>query len=94
MAKQYGYKADVVLVDETLGTETEVAELTVVGTVVDCKMLRVRKEPSLEAEELCTIPVGAIVVIDESASTDDFYQIYTEAGVEGFCMKKYIDVEA
>ena len=91
MKKLKGYEADVVIVDEMVEVEP-VAETTV-GTVCDCKMLRVRKEPSLEAEELCVIPVGTIVVVADSMSIDDFYHVFTEAGVEGFCMKKYIDIE-
>ena len=37
----------------------------VIGHVVDCSKLNVRKEPDEDAEILGTIPAGAEVMIDE-----------------------------
>lgn len=65
----------------------------VIGVVVDCERLNVRKEPSADADVLTTIPKGAEVQIDIFESTNDFYKVCTEAGVEGFCMAAYIKVE-
>lgn len=63
------------------------------GKVVDCKKLNVRPAPFTTAEPLCTIPVGAPVTIDLNKSTDEWYAVCTEAGVEGYCMQKYIVTE-
>ena len=65
----------------------------IMGNVTGCKNLNIRQEPDGEANILGTIPVGSEVMIDESESTDDFYRIYAESGVEGFCMKKFIAVQ-
>ena len=65
-----------------------------IGHVVDCRNLNVRKDPDENAEILGTIPVGAEVVIDENESTSDFYNICAASGFEGFCMKRFIEVEA
>lgn len=67
------------------------APKTVTGEV-SCKepSLNVRKEPSMNGEILCTIPVGTQVRIDLELSTEDWYKIRAKKGVDGFCMKKYI----
>lgn len=65
----------------------------VIGKVCDCKKLNIRKEPDGESEVLDVISNGSEIMIDESESTADFYKVYAESGVEGFCMKKYITVQ-
>lgn len=63
------------------------------GVVTDCSKLRVRKEPSTDAEVLLVINVLSEVTVDMDASTVQFYKVRTDAGVEGFCMKKYIAIK-
>ena len=65
----------------------------VIGVVKECAKLNVRTHPSMLASIITEIKVGTKVVIDETESTEDFYRVCTEAGVEGFCMKKFIAVE-
>lgn len=65
----------------------------IIGHVVDCTKLNVRKDPDADAEILGTIPAGAEVMIDESESTDDFYNVCAASGFEGFCVKRFIAVE-
>lgn len=77
------------------GVEEAVAEpeektVEVHGKVVDCQKLNVRMEPYADAEIICTIDCGTEVVVDEQESTEDFYKIYTAAGIEGYCMKRFI----
>ena len=62
------------------------------GKVVDCVRLNVREEPSTKASVVFEINVGSTVFIDETCSTDEFYKICTEHGVEGYCMKKFIEI--
>ena len=64
----------------------------VTGVVVNCAKLNMRVAPSADAEILCTIDRNTEVVIDESESTDEFYAACTPAGMEGYCMRKYIEV--
>ena len=63
------------------------------GIVSGCPRLRVREAASTNAEVLCEIPTDSKVTIDVSTSTKDFYKVTTSAGVEGFCMKKFIEVK-
>lgn len=62
------------------------------GKVVDCVKLNVREHPNTKASVVFEIPVGSMVYIDETCSTDEFYKICTEHGVEGYCMKKFIEI--
>ena len=71
---------------------TEVEAPKNLGKVIDCVKLNVREEPNTKASVVFEIPVGSTVYIDETCSTDDFYKICTEHGVEGYCMKKFIEI--
>ena len=77
------------VIEETVAPEPK----DVLGVVTDCNKLNVRTNPSTSAEIVTEIKAGTKVMINEEESTADFYKICTEAGVEGFCMKKFITVE-
>lgn len=79
--------------DESVETDEEVIE-PFIGTVVNCTKLNVRKEPNKESEIVCKVDSGSELMIDTTKSTDDWYSVCTEAGIEGFCMKEYISVKA
>lgn len=61
-----------------------------IGVVTGCTKLRVRSEPRFGTNVICEIDQGTRVMIDRSRSTFDYYKIYTESGIEGFCVKTYI----
>lgn len=63
------------------------------GKVVGCKKLNIRVAPNAMATVAKTINKGSDVIIDETESTDDFYKICTESGLEGFCMRQFIAIE-
>lgn len=83
-------KQEVVIEDKP---EETTSKKFMTGTVDNCKMLNVRAEPKSNAEVVRAIPVDTMVMIDPDESTDDFYKVYLADGVEGFCMKDYINVE-
>lgn len=60
------------------------------GVVSGCNKLRVRDEPRFGNNVVCEIDKGTRVMIDRAQSTFDYYKIYTESGIEGFCNKTYI----
>ena len=64
----------------------------VLGVVTECAKLNVRQEPSTDAEVVTTIMIGTEVMVDVAESTEDFYKVCTGAGVEGYCMKKFINI--
>lgn len=77
-------------IEETPEPEPEPMEL---GKVVKCDRLRVRKEANANAPVVKEIAKGTDVMVDPAKSTDDFYSVTTESGVEGFCMKKFIEIQ-
>jgi len=63
---------------------------TVFGIVSGCEALNVRREPNRDSDVLCQEMAGSILAIEPENSTEDWYAVYTEEGIEGFCMKQYI----
>lgn len=63
-----------------------------IGVVTDCDWASVYIYPKIGTEIICRIPAFTEVEIDEDLSTDNFYKIYTETSIEGYCAKKYIAV--
>ena len=64
-----------------------------VGTVSNCVKLNLRKLPLVDSDGaniITELLAGAAVVIDEDESTPNFYKVTTEAGLEGYCMKRFI----
>lgn len=77
---------------EPVEVEPEVAKVSKTGVVTDCAKLNVRAEPTIDAEVVCVINAATELLVDEAESTEDFYKICTAAGVEGYCMRKFITV--
>lgn len=65
----------------------------VYGVVTECAKLNVRKEPNVNAEVVTTILLATEVLVDVVNSTEEFYKIVTGSGVEGYCMKRYINID-
>lgn len=64
-----------------------------VGVVTKCVQLRVRKTPDASKENtIGVLTLADEVLVDLDNSTSDFYKVTTAAGLEGYCMKKFINV--
>ena len=61
-----------------------------IGTVIGCEKLRVRSAPDTDQEEIFLIDNGGVVKISLEDSTEEFYKIKTDDGIEGYCMKSFI----
>ena len=64
-----------------------------VGTVHDCTKVNLRRTPIYEpngSNVIAELVLGTAVVIDDEKSTDEFYKVTTEAGLEGYCMRQFI----
>jgi uncharacterized protein YgiM (DUF1202 family) len=70
---------------------TSTAEL--IGIVVNCNLLNVRKEADSDSGIICTVSALSELMINLTESTDEFYKVYTVTGVEGFCLKKYVAIK-
>lgn len=66
------------------------------AVVANCKKLNVRDAADKDAEVVCVIAEGTELTVDIDNSTEEFYKVYTQAGeilVEGYCMKKFINIK-
>lgn len=85
--------ADTTVIDEAIETTEQPDEKAFcAGIVANCKMLNVRKDPSAKADIISIIRNGAVVEINNDASTEDFYKVVTDDKITGFCMKKFIEI--
>lgn len=80
------------VVNETIEEVVEENHKDILGIVVDCYKLNVRKEPSINADIVCMIDASTNLIVDYESSTDEFYKICTYAGIEGYCMKKFVKI--
>lgn len=77
-------------VDE-LPTITGDGNEPLVGTVTT--RLNIRSTPAVASDNIVTVVnEGTVVMIDYPVADGDWFKIYTEAGVEGYCMKKFVKV--
>ena len=89
------YTAETETVKDSVIVEqvTDIVEDVIVkGVVTDCGKLNVRREPTSDSKVITTISSGTEVEINNEESTDEFYKICTAVGVEGFCMRKFINI--
>lgn len=77
-------------VEPEVAAEAESPE-TVTGIIVNCARLNVRKNPEFDADVLCVLDKDTEVEIDMAQSTSDFFRIVTASGVEGFCMRQFVE---
>ena len=66
-----------------------------VGIVANCEKLNLRRSPLKDSDGaniITELLSGIAVVIDEDESTPDFYKVITETGLEGYCMRRFIEL--
>lgn len=63
----------------------------VIGTVANCTRLNVRAKNDSAAEVVCVLDAGSKVTIDKKQSTNEWFKVTTNAGVEGYCMRKFVE---
>jgi hypothetical protein len=80
---------EVKMVTETV--ETITLPKSVTGEVANCYKLNIRVAPVANARIEAIVDAGAKLTINVNDSTDDWFKITTESGVNGYCMKKFVD---
>ena len=66
-----------------------------VGTVHNCAKVNLRRSPYKDSDGkniITELLTGVAVVIDEDESTPNFYKVITEDGLEGYCMRQFIEL--
>lgn len=80
--------------DSSSTASLDISKKNVIGIVDNCTSLNVRANPNLAAPIITAISVGAEVMIDDVHSTSDFYKVCNAAGIEGYCVKRYIKIQS
>lgn len=96
MSKKYKYHGPIFETEDWNSEDTETAscdpEPKCVGIVKDCARLNVRREPNMESDVLITIAVGDEIEVFQDKSNTEWYAVCTAAGIEGFCMRNFVNV--
>lgn len=58
---------------------------------VKCSALNVRSKPSKDSLSIDLLSKGTAVKCDEKFKNDDWDHITTGSGIEGYCMKKFLE---
>ena len=74
--------------------DVTVVRKTVPGVVADCNKLNVRVAPNSSATVICVLDVGTEIEVNVTDSTDEWFSICTAAGIEGYCMRKFVNARA
>ena len=77
-------------IEET--AKEEISKVVIIGVVSGCKKLNVRKSPSPNAEKVAVVEMDSKLMIDMDESTAEYYKVYTESGIDGYCVKEYVTV--
>lgn len=54
--------------------------------------LNIRSNPAVGDNVVTVVNEGTVVMIDYPVADGDWFKVYTEAGVEGYCMKKFVKI--
>lgn len=63
------------------------------GVVSGCAKLNIRNAPSLNGNVICTVNENTKLMLILEESTAEWYKVCNSAGLNGFCMKKYVTVK-
>ena len=78
--------------DNNTETKNETNSGAVVkGVVANCAKLNVRSKPSINSGVVTVLDTKTEITIDVDTSTDEWFKIRTVAGVEGYCMRKFVN---
>lgn len=94
-----------VTIEQKSITDTEVTETVIenkstvetnsgavsTGVIANCAKLNVRSKPNTNGDVLAVLNVNDKISIDVDESTDEWFKIRTADGVNGYCMRKFVN---
>ena len=79
------------MVEETV--KTVPIPKTINGVVANCTKLNIRKDPSVHAEILGVVNVDSEMKIDMDKSNDKWFYVSTAVGIDGYCMRDFVNAK-
>lgn len=61
-----------------------------IGVVVNCMNLNIRKDPTQASRSLGIISSDTVVTVCDEESVSGFYKVKTGDGIIGYCMSEFI----
>lgn len=62
------------------------------GVVTGCGKLNVRSEPRIDADVVCVLDAKSEVKFNTAKSNKEWLCVCTATGVDGYCMRKFVEV--
>lgn len=81
---------EIKMVEETV--ETVVLPKEIYG-IITCARLNIRKGPSIKADVVCVLTEGVKMKLNLDRSTTEWFKVSTEDGVDGWCMRKFVEAK-
>ena len=78
-----------VMAEETV--ETVTLPKMVHGVVANCSKLNVRENATMSSNIVCVLDAATEIEVNVARSTGDWLYICTAAGIEGYCMRKFVN---
>lgn len=66
---------------------------TAVGVVANCSKLNIRTEASIDSDAVAVLSVNTEVMIDLTKSNKEWLKICTATGIDGYCMRKFVNMQ-
>ena len=82
---------EVKMVEETV--KTVPIPKTINGVVANCTKINIRKDPSVHAEILGVVNVDSEMKIDMDKSNDKWFYVSTAVGIDGYCMRDFVNAK-
>lgn len=78
--------------EKELSEELVKESAPLIGVVNGCNRLNIRAEASFTSEVLTVVDTGAELQIHEIESTDEFFKVTTEFGIDGYTMRQFVTI--
>lgn len=79
--------------EETVEEESTPVVSELVGVVSNCERLNIRQAPVVGPNVVEVVNVGSELKIIDSMSNDEWLEVCTAAGINGYCMKKFVSIK-
>lgn len=71
----------------------EPKKIQILYKINNCKKLNVRSKPNKDGDIVCVLNTSNVFEIEEVESKPEWVKVFTDTGLEGFCMKEYVVVK-
>ena len=92
VTKPESIEEETVEVSEELSEKTEEESALLIGIVTGCGRLNIRAEASSDSEVLTVVNAGSELQIHEIGTTDEFFKVTTEFGIDGYAMCQFVSI--